>query len=81
MVTKREGAKAKTSADDRQLFSLRLPRALHAQLGVLARGRGQRLNELIVEVLQHHWERVPERAAVEKLLQASAKVAASGTDE
>lgn len=58
---------------DRQLFSLRLPRPLWLQLGVLARVRGQKLNELIVEVLERHWQAVPERGAVEKLLQTSAK--------
>ena len=77
MASKRTGAKSSTATDDRQLFSLRLPRPLHTRLGVLAQGRGLRLNELIVDVLQQCWDKAPERAAVEKLLQTSAKVASS----
>lgn len=67
----------KSPKEDRQLFSLRLPRPLWTQLGLLARVRGQKLNELIVEVLQQHWETVPERSAVEKLIRASSRASDS----
>jgi hypothetical protein len=64
-------AGGKEEKPDKQLFSLRLPRRLWAELGVLARLRGVPLNELLVGVLQAYWDAQPEKATVARLVKTS----------
>ncbi len=66
---------------DPQLFSLRLPRRLWAELGVLARLRGVPLNELLVGVLQAYWDTQPEKAAVAPLVEASGTLSPRARDK
>lgn len=54
-----------------QLFSLRLPKQLWAELAVLARLRGKSMNELLGEVLQAWWITQPERPSVARLVKSS----------
>ena len=54
-----------------QLFSLRLPLRLWAELGVVARLRGVPLNKMLVDWLQAEWDRQPENATVARLVKSS----------
>lgn len=55
-------------ADNRHLFSLRLPPELHRQLNALAGVRGLSVSELILGWVSQGWEKAPEREGILKLL-------------
>ena len=61
---------------DTQLFSLRLPVQLWAELGVLAKLRGKSMNELLSGVLSDWWSGQPDRATVARLVKAAGTVEA-----
>lgn len=55
-------------ADNRHLFSLRLPPELHRQLNALAGVRGLSVSELILGWVGQAWDKAPEREGILKLL-------------
>ncbi len=55
-------------ADNRHLFSLRLPHELHRQLNALAGVRGLSVSELILGWVGQAWEKAPEREGILNLL-------------
>lgn len=62
----------RAKSGEKQLFSLRLPKQLWAELSVVAKLRGKPLNELLGEVLQAWWREQSEHASVVRLVKASA---------
>ena len=62
-----------------QLFSLRLPRPLWAELGVFAKVKGRSMNDLLSEVIGNWWAEHSERASVAKLVKDSGEPRTVGT--
>lgn len=62
---------------DTQLFSLRLPVQLWAELGVVAKLRGKSMNELLSGVLSDWWSGQSDHATVARLVKAAGTVEAA----
>jgi hypothetical protein len=65
---------------EKQLFSLRLPKQLWAELSVVAKLRGKPMNELLGGVLQQWWDTQPERASVARLVKTSGTAESSRSE-
>lgn len=59
-----------------QVFSLRLPKDLHAALQRCAQLRLQAMNDILLPVIQRWWSEQPEKAQVES--ESSVKTSKSG---
>lgn len=62
---------------DTQLFSLRLPIQLWAELGVVAKLRGKSMNELLADVLGKWWSKQDDHDTVARLVKAAGTVEAA----
>jgi hypothetical protein len=77
-------AKKRTEGEeavDKQLFSLRLPRRLWAELSVLARLRDRPLNDVLTEWIQAQWDVQPEKSTVARLVKGSGAAAPRERDK